>query len=289
MRAADVLSVTQPAVSKTLRELEEIVGRPLLERTSKGVLLTAAGRVLLRHAGESLRVLSEGLDQLAADPEGEGPALRIGALPNVAATLLPTALLHLAEHSPRARITIRTGSNAQLIAGLRQGVLDLVIGRLAEPSDMQGLSFEQLFNEPLLFVVRAGHPLARLAQIAASQLRPYRLVLPDSGTRVREAADRFFVSSGIGLPVRVIETIDITFGRAYVQRSDAIWFVPRGAIENDLREGRFMHLPIDTRITEGPVGLTRRADSRPMDELDYLVDQVRHAARSNRSPKTGRP
>ena len=114
-------------------------------------------------------------------------------------------------------------------------------------------------------------------------------MLPDAGTRVREAADRFFVSSGIGLPVRMIETIDITFGRAYVQRSDAIWFVPRGAIENDLREGRFMRLPIDTRITEGPVGLTRRADLRTLDELEYLVDQVRQAARSYQSSKAGGP
>jgi LysR family pca operon transcriptional activator len=278
VRAADVLSITQPAVSKTLAELEDIVGRRLLERTPKGVTLTAAGRVLLRHAGASLRTLSEGLDSLAAEQEGEVPAFLIGALPNVAATVLPPALLRFAAATPRARLTVRTGSNANLIAALRQGVLDLVIGRLAEPSDMQGLSFEQLYTEPLVLVVRADHPLAGRRRVEPALLRQHRLVLPDAGTRVREAADRFFVSSGMGLPVQTLETIDLAFGRSYVLQSDAVWFVPLGAIENDLRQGTVARLPIDTRITEGPVGLTRRVDRVPSQALQELVEEIRRSA-----------
>lgn len=278
VRAADVLAITQPAVSKTLAELEDIVGRRLLERTPKGVKLTASGRVLLRYAGASLRTLGEGLDSLATEQEGEVPVLRIGALPNVAATVLPPALLRFAAATPRARVTVRTGSNAKLIAALRQGVLDLVIGRLAEPSEMQGLSFEQLYTEPLVFVVRSGHPLAARRRIEPTLLRQYRLVLPDAGTRVREAADRFFVSSGMGLPVQVIETIDLAFGRSYVLQSDAVWFVPLGAIENELLQASFVRLPVDTRITEGPVGLTRRVDRVTSDALQAVMDEVRQGA-----------
>ena len=278
VRAADVLSITQPAVSKTLAELEDIVGRRLLERTTKGVTLTAAGRVLLRHAGASLRALSEGLDSLASEQEGEVPTLLIGALPNVAATVLPPALLRFFAATPRARVTVRTGSNAQLIAALRQGVLDLLIGRLAEPTDMQGLSFEQLYTEHLVLVVRPGHPLAGRRSVAPELLRQHRLVLPDAGTRVREAADRFFVSSGAGIPAQAIETIDIAFGRSYVLQSDAIWFVPLGAIEDDLRQGSFARLPVDTRITEGPVGLTRRVDRVSSDPLELLMEEIRLSA-----------
>lgn len=285
VRAADVLAVTQPAVSKTLAELEGIVGRRLLERTPRGVVLTAAGRVLLRHAGASLRTLSEGLDSLAADHEGEMPAVLVGALPNVAVTVLPAALLRFAEGTPRARVTVRTGSNAQLIAALRQGALDVVIGRLAEPSDMQGLSFEQLYTEPLLLVVRPEHPLAGSRRIEPEDLRRHRLVLPDAGTRVREAADRFFVSSGMGLPVHTLETIDLSFGRSYVLQSDAVWFVPLGAIENDLRQGNFTRLPIDTTITEGPVGLTRRVDRPPSDALQDLIEEIRESASARLQPQ----
>ena len=103
-------------------------------------------------------------------------------------------------------------------------------------------------------------------------------MLPDAGTRVREAADRFFVSSGMGLPVRTIETIDIAFVRSYVLQSDAVWFVPLGAIENDLRQGTFVRLPVDTQITEGPVGLTRRVDRVSSDALEGLMQEIRSSA-----------
>lgn len=279
VRAADALSITQPAVSKTLAELENIVGRALLERTPRGVKLTPAGRVLLRYAGSSLRTLREGLDSIAGEQAAEAPAVVIGALPNVAATVLPSALLRFAEAMPHARVTVRTGSNAQLIVALRQGVLDMVVGRLAEPSDMQGLTFEHLYTEQVLLVVRPGHALAGRRRITADDLRPYRMVLPDAGTRLREAADRFFLASGIGLPIRTIETIDVSFGRSYVLRSDAIWCVPLGAVENDLNQHVLASLPVDTKASEGPVGLTQRVDRVPSEAMERVAQEIRASAR----------
>lgn len=101
---------TQPAVSKTLAELEDIVGQRLVERTSKGVELTAAGHLLVRYAGSSLRTIREGLDSIARSRTDHGPVVIVGALPNVAATVLPPALLRFAERVPHARLQVRTGS-----------------------------------------------------------------------------------------------------------------------------------------------------------------------------------
>ena len=287
VRAADVLSVSQPAVSKTLAELEDIVAQRLFERTPKGLKLTSAGRVLLRYAGSSLRAIREGLECIANESTVDAPAVLVGALPNVAATILPIALLRFAAESPHARVTVRTGSNAQLIAALHQGVLDLVIGRLAEPTAMQGLSFEHLYSELLVLAVRPAHALARRRRIGAGTISPYRMVLPDAGTRIREAADRFFMASGIGLPQAVIETIDVSFGRRYVLQSDAIWCVPLGAVENDLAEGTLVRLPVDTRMTEGPVGLTQRVDRLPSTAVSRLVEEIRQCAmeRLGRGPQ----
>jgi LysR family pca operon transcriptional activator len=278
VRAADTLSITQPAVSKTLAELEDIVGQRLVERTSRGVTLTSAGRVLLRHVGSSLRSLREGLDSLAAERGLDAPSLVVGALPNVAATVLPMALLRFAALQPYARVTVRTGSNAQLIAALRQAELDVVVGRLAEPSAMQGLSFEHLYTEPLVFVVRPGHALVRRRRLPPEALRAFRLVVPDAGTRIREAADRYFLASGMGLPDLVVETIDLSFGRSYVLQSDAVWCVPLGAVENDLAQGTLVRLPIDTRATEGPVGLTLRVAQAPLEVMERLVAEIRRSA-----------
>jgi LysR family pca operon transcriptional activator len=278
VRAADALSITQPAVSKTIAELQNILGQQLVERTRKGIELTSAGRVLVRYAGSSLRTIREGLDSVARTRTTDAPVILIGALPNVASTVLPQALLRFASGMPHARVRVRTGSNAQLIAALRQGELDIVIGRLAEPSDMQGLSFEHLYTEALVFTVRPGHPLAGRQRLARAVLLEHRLVLPDAGTRVREAADRFFLSSGLGLPEDVIETIDVSFGRSYVLQSDAVWCTPLGVAESDLQQAALVRLPIDIRTTMGPVGLTLRADSLPSEALQQVVREIRTSA-----------
>ncbi|HSW18316.1 MAG TPA: pca operon transcription factor PcaQ [Ramlibacter sp.] len=284
VRAADALSVTQPAVSKTLAELEDIVGQRLFERGPRGVVLTDVGQQLLRYAGSSLRTLREGLDSIARDRSDDSPILLLGAAPNASASVLPQALQAFALQAPNARVRVRTGSNAQLIADLRRDQLDLVLGRLVDPSAMQGLSFEPLYTEVLIFAVRAGHPLAARRRLRPEELAGYIVVLPDLGTRIREAADRYFLASGAALPTQVVETIDASFGRSYVLQGDAVWCVPEGAVEHDLRQGTLCRLRLDTSITEGSVGLTMRADMVASRTLQLLLQEIRkNAARRARA------
>lgn len=279
IRAAQALSVTQPAVSKTLAEFEEIVGQRLCVRTRKGVKLTAAGRVLMRYASRSLQVLGEGVEKIAGMSEIDEPVLSIGALPTAAAALLPRALLRFEATGTPAQVRVRTGSNTQLIASLRRGETDLVLGRLNEPSQMTGLVFEHLYSEMLVFAVRPSHPLLRRKAIDLSALLAYRMLLPDAGTSVRAAADQFFVSAGIGTPENAIQSIDVNFCRSYTLSCNAIWCTPVGVVELDLKKGLFVALPIDTPLTRGPVGLTLRAEPPSSDALVRLVEQIREAAR----------
>lgn len=288
VRAAQVLSVTQPAVSKMLAELEDIVGQRLLERSPRGVTMTEAGRQLVRYAGSSLRTLREGLDEIAQDRTSDSPLVLVGAAPNVSGGVLPHALRTFSAQALHARVRVCTGSNAQLIAQLRLEQLDLVLGRLVEPSAMQGLSFEPLYTEVLIFVARDGHPLAGRRRLQPEALLDQVLVLPDLGTRIREAADRFFLASGLMLPSRVIETIDASFGRSYVLQSDALWCVPEGAVENDLRQGTLRRLPLDTAMTEGSIGLTLRASMTPPPALQQLLQAIRGEAQRRGRASKGR-
>lgn len=278
VRAAQALSITQPAVSKTLAELEEIIGQRLCVRTRKGVKLTTAGRVLLRYASRSLQVLGEGVEKIAGMCEMDTPVLSIGALPTTAAALLPRALLRFDETGTPAQVRVRTGSNTQLIASLRRGETDLVLGRLTEPAQMTGLVFEHLYSEPLVFAVRSSHPLLQCKTIDPSALLAFRMLLPDAGTSVRAAADQFFVSAGIGMPENAIQSIDVNFCRSYSLSSTAIWFTPVGVVEPDLKKGLLVDLPIETPLTRGPVGLTMRAEQPTSEALVRLVEQIREAA-----------
>lgn len=158
-RAAERLLLTQPAISRTLSELEEIIGARLLTRNRAGVSLTAKGEYLHGLAQASLLKLEQGLTGIAQAGQEGTMTLQVGALPSVAARLMPEAVAQLSEIAPELRLTIADGSHEHLTHLLRSGDLDLVIGRLGAPETMQGLSFTQLYLEEVAIVTRPGHPI----------------------------------------------------------------------------------------------------------------------------------
>lgn len=261
-RAAETLLLTQPAISRTLAELEEIVGTRLMTRGRGGIALTQAGEFFLPHARASLAALEQGLAGLAGSGAGRaGATLRLGALPSVAARLLPRIVAELDGLGAELRLTILDGPHGYLTGLLRDGRLDAVIGRLGEPATMQGLSFTQLYLEQVAVVVRPGHPILDRPELR--RIPDWPVIYPAPGSAIRPFVERLLIAEGIPLPPRRIETVSGEFGRIHVRQSDAIWFISAGVVARDVAEGLLVTLPLDTPLTEGPVGLMRRA--RPGD------------------------
>lgn len=275
VRAGKALALTQPAVSKTIAELEEIVGRQLLLRRRRGVELTPAAEVLVRHAVSALRGLREGMGLAMDQPEADQLRVAVGALPNMAANLLPEAVARLFASHPALRVRVVSGTNAQLMAQLRQGEIDLVVGRLAQPAALVDLSFQQLYSEPLLLVVRPGHPLAARRRLTLDALAAHPLVLPVSGTLIRHTADAFLIAQGMALPSRLVEATDTSFVVGLLQRCDAVWFAPQGAVEGLIAQGALKRVAIDTSSTEGPVGFTVRRGGEAGEGARLLVEAIR--------------
>ena len=182
VKAANVLHVSQPAVTKTIRELEEALGVAVFEREGRGIRITRYGEVFLRHAGAALSALKQGIDSVSQELSDAAPPVRVGALPTVSTRIMPRAMTLFLQEATGSRIKIVTGENAVLLEQLRVGDLDLVVGRLAAPEKMTGFSFEHLYSEQVVFAVRAG----RLTRIHRSDADP-RLRHPTGG---RAAADR---------------------------------------------------------------------------------------------------
>ena len=274
-RAAEILHVSQPAVTKTIRELETELGAALFEKDGRGIRITRYGEVFLRHAGASVAAIQQGIDSVARAQTNSGPPIRIGALPTVSARIMPTAIeLFLAERTG-SPIKIVTGENLVLLDQLRVGVLDLVVGRLAAPELMAGLRFEHLYSEQVDFVVRKGHPLLTAPRFEFARIRDYTVLMPTRGSIIRPFAERFLVAHGIAeLPVE-IETVSDSFGRAFLRQTDAIWIISEGVVAGALESGEFELLPIDTSETRGSVGLTTRADVESTPALDILIRTVR--------------
>lgn len=281
-QAAESLSVTQPAVSKTIAELEQILGVRLFERGRHGAVPTREGQLFMPHASACVSALRQGVALLARDEGAVTATLDIGVLPTVATALLPAALRHFAPEWPRVSVRLVTAANTELLERLKTGAISFAIGRVADPERMVGLSFEQLYNEPLTVVVRAGHPLAQGAGLPA-QLATYPLVLPPFGTLIRQAADSLLAAWG-ALPLSAfVELLSVSVGRALALENDAVWFVPAGAVEYDLRRGTLVRLPLPAAGGEEPVGLIQRTDTQPAPVGRALIEAVRRAARERES------
>lgn len=256
-KAADALALTAPAISRTMAELEEMVGAKLLLRDRGGVQLTAEGTVFLHFAQTGLNAIQQGMARLDQMQAGELTTVRIGALPSVAAGLLPRAVQFLSELAPGA-VMVEDGPHEYLVERLRRGQLDVVVGRLGPPETMGGVSFTQLYLEHVAFVVRPGHPLEAVGDVARIAAGP--VIYPPANAAIRPLVDRLMLANGVTDPPRAVESVSGAFGRSLTLTSDAVWIISTGVVAQDLEAGRLSRLPVDAQLTAGPVGLMERAD-----------------------------
>lgn len=273
-RAAASLGLTQPAVTRTIRELEGIVGQPLVARDGRGIRLSRQGETFLAHAGRSLAAVRGGISALS-DPAGAGPTVRIGALPTVSATIMPEAVARHLESGHPSRLRVVTGENRVLLDQLRKVDLDLVVGRMPAPELLEGLRFEPLYRDRVIFVVARDHPLARQRQVPADILAHYPVLAPPDGSIIHPIVERVLVEQGLARPVREIETVSDSFGRAFVREKQAIWIISRGVVAAELQTGQFVELPIDTASTLGSVGLVTRGGDDPHEGAAAFADTLR--------------
>ncbi len=277
-RAAETLALSQPAVSKTLQELEDILGASLVMRARKGAALTELGQVFYPRAAACLVELEHAVNAIAQVRERDAWMVRLGALPTVAAEIVPSAIARYVETGATAAVQVVSGPNLFLLNQLREERLDIVVGRLASPEAMRDLSFIHLYSEPVRVVVRRGHPLLDQARFDPRDITRFPVILPDRDAVIRPSVERLLITLGIGeLPGR-IESVSTSFGRAFVHETDAVWIISQGVVGRDLRSGEIVALAIDTADTSGPVGLTMRVDAPSRPSLEVFARALRKAA-----------
>lgn len=277
-RAGERLGLTQPAVSKTLTELEELTGTRLLVRQRAGTDLTAAGMRFLRHALRIVEDVDAAADSVAGADAPRHERIRLGALPSIVPALLLDALTRFRAAHPEVALAVQTGMNRTLIDLLKADVLDLVIGRMDDPAAMEGLWFESLGPEPLVLAVRAGHPLADNAHPTLRDVLAWPLIVPAVGSIPRHSTESLLARHGHALPDGCVETADAYLGRLLTQQSDSVWAAPLSATRRAVDAGEMVLLPVDTHGTEEPIGLLRRSN-RPLEPVaEAFAEDIRAMA-----------
>ncbi|ECG5954851.1 LysR family transcriptional regulator [Salmonella enterica subsp. enterica serovar Baguida] len=273
-RAAETLNLSQPALSKTLNELEQLTGTRLFERGRLGAQLTVPGEQFLIHAVKVLDALNTAGQALNRKEDASADVVRVGALPTAALGILPAAIGRFHQQQKSTPLQVATMNNTMLLAGLKSGEIDLGIGRMSDPELMGGLNYELLFLESLKLVVRPGHPLLQ-ETITLSRVMEWPVVVSPKGTVPRQNAEALLQSQGCKMPAGCIETLSASLSRQLTVDYDYVWFVPSGAVKEDLRQATLVSLPVPTQSAGEPIGILTRVDIPLSTGAQMLIAAIR--------------
>jgi LysR family transcriptional regulator, transcription activator of glutamate synthase operon len=225
-RAADALSIAQPAVSQQVRRLEAELGTLLFERDKRPVALTPAGEQLLVHAQ---RLLADA-DSIAADMRrftgAEGQHLTLGVMQYLTLLDLPELLVRFRRQHPGIEVTVNVGNSGELEALLRQGQVELAIAHAREGEERADLAAVALRREELVLLVDARHRLARRERVDIAELAGESFVVSRVGGRIRETFDQAARAAGFETHV-AFETVDMTTTVGLVARGLGLAVAPR--------------------------------------------------------------
>ena len=243
-RAAEKLSLTQPAVSKHIRQLERELGVSIFDRTGPKLRLTPEGKLIVRYA-ERVIALSDGLRRALADRSRAVDRLRVGVTHTSESSIVAEVLARYTDENVNTRITLRTDALASLYEMLKSYQIDIAIveGDVSDPA----IRTIRLDTDNLAVAVSNEHPLASRPSVTIDELRRERLILrlPSSGTRT--LFDANLESRGMSPDDFnvILEVDNIATIKDLVRRNYGVSVLARSACMDELRKGKIRMLPIE--------------------------------------------
>lgn len=227
-RAADELLLSQPALSRSILKLEEELGQPLLERLGRSVILTEAGEIFRQRAEQICGLLDDVKARITDD--GETGLLRVGGIPTIAPYLLPDLFRRFSKQCPAANLRMTEDTTERLVKQCSRGELDLVV--LALPATTAHLECVSLFDEELMLVMPADHPLAEKKRLTAIDLATEPFVLLGEGHCLAHQIESFCAQKRIQ-GVSVEKTSQLITVQELVALGHGISFIPEMSAKLD--------------------------------------------------------
>jgi molybdate transport repressor ModE-like protein len=226
-RAASALGISQPALSKSIVQLEKALDAKLFDRGKQGTVLTEAGLILVRGARNVESVIARSQDEIRASARGLHGPLSIGVVPSLMLSLLPQTVAALSRAYPRAALTVIEGLDGALHKALRHGEIELLLG----PLDPSRNPDPELIEAPLASVsffigLPPGHRLAGRESLDIRDLADDGWILPTGGTSFYKLVEALFLSAGVGMPQNAIATNSFPLQELLVPMTGRVCVLP---------------------------------------------------------------
>ena len=276
--AARRLGISQPAVHRAARELEDTIGHTLYRRRVHSVSANAAGQELARRLVVALGEIEQAhVDLVTARGLAMG-RIAVGVLPLMPQRLLARTIGSLRESYPNVVVTIRESTHARLLEDLRFGRLDIIVGALREPRLEGNVVERELFGDPYVIVVRRGHPLTTRRRVALKDLAAHGWVVPQQDMPRREVVDMMLAK--LPQPPRVlVETSSLAMMMAMLEENDCISLLSRSHILYGNYRNEVVALDVPSPKGERVVGYTTRADWLPTAPQREFIEQLQARCR----------
>ena len=256
-QAAEKLFITQPALSKSIRQLEEDLEIKLFDRTPLGVVPTVYGDALAQNARvirSEIRHAETAIANLRGAVKGH---VTVGVGPSVASSLLPLATEKLRKSKPGIHLTVTEGLVDTILPALRRGELDLAVGAWPRVADSD-ISADLLIRDRVCVVAGPRHPLARKTKVELSELIEYPWVLPPESQRWRQILEETFFARGLSPPIPSITSNSASFIRTVLLDNFSLSYLPLQSLPVRQRTSTLVALPAEGLARDLEVTISTR-------------------------------
>lgn len=286
--AAAELGLTQPALSKSIRALERVLGVPVLERGRFGAVPTEYGEALIARGRTIEAELRAAADEVDAIRDARRGRVVVGCGPSEATRLLPLALEALHARDPGLRTTVLYGLNEALMPMVRLGEVDFALSSVPRTASDPELQHETLHTDSAVVVAHADHPLAARRSVTPAELAGQRWVLSRRNELERRALDDLFLQAGLKAIGAEIETTSAVLMKTVVLQGRHLSFLPREMIYWEERAGLLRPVAVAGPQWARAVGITRRRRGRISEGAAALVAALRAVAPRQGGGRGGR-
>jgi len=278
-RAAEELHMTQPAASKQLKDLEDMLDVRLFERLSRGMEPTIYGETMIRHARMALTSLSLAHEDIVALKSGLSGQVAIGAIMTPGMALLPRAISRVKQAAPLMRIGVEVETSNILLERLQRGTLDFLVARILDAANQAELQYEELADEPVCVVARVGHPFEQAENLKLQDIARAGWVLSPQGSVLRHRCDMMFRTAGLAPPDNVVDTTALLLIISLLQQTDSLHLMPQEVARHYAQLNILTILPIKVAIRMDGFGIITRRDQLLSPSAAVLLDAIRLAAK----------
>jgi DNA-binding transcriptional LysR family regulator len=267
--AAEDLHVAQSALSRQIQKLEVDLGVPLFQRHTRGVELTSAGEIFLRFAQSSLRQVDHVRSELDALKGLRRGTIAIHSIESLVPHLLPRAITGFRKRHPGIRFEITIEGSDQVVAAVREGRTD--IGLAFNPPAEREFATAFKMREPLVAMMSARHPLAKLPRVLLADCAAYPVASPMKNTGSRVLIDIACKAAGIHI-ASALETNSIQLRVHFVHINNGITFVSRLSAWDSLHSGELVAVPIRDRLVNSATidAITHASRQLPLAAEEFL-------------------